>query len=127
MSDNEEFYKLFESIMNLDPKVRFVSIIDSQGQVVCGGQRQGIENYLSELDQKLSIKHALDAWRIRTQFSDQIGESKFAMAEYGKIKRYTIPLDQNHLLYMTTDTEIDHCAFTENVLRLKDSAMEETS
>jgi len=37
--------------MNLDPKVRFVSIIDSQGQVVYGGQRQGIENYLSELDQ----------------------------------------------------------------------------
>jgi len=69
----------------------------------------------------------MDAWRLRAQFSDQIGESKFAMAEYGKIKRYTIPLDQNHLLYLTTDTEIDHSAFIENVLRLKDSAMKETS
>lgn len=127
MTNNEKFYKLYESIMNLDPKVRFVSIIDSQGQVVYGGQRQGIENFLSELDQRLSVKHAMDAWSLRTQFSDRIGEGKFAMAEYGKIKRYTIPLDQNHLLYLTTEAETDHCTFTENVLKLKDSTMGATS
>jgi len=118
VSYEEKFYKLYESIMGLDAKVRFISIIDSQGQVVYGGQRQGIENYLTPLDQKLSVKHALESWRSRSQFSDQIGKSKYAMAEYEKIKRFTIPLGQNHLLYITTDLKIDHSLFIENILSL---------
>jgi len=40
----EEFNKLYESILNLDPGVRFVIIIDSQGQIVSGGQREGNQN-----------------------------------------------------------------------------------
>ncbi len=42
----EEFNKLLESILKLDPGVRYVIIIDSQGQVVSGGQREGNQNYL---------------------------------------------------------------------------------
>lgn len=121
MSMEEEYYKLYESIMSLDPKVRFVSIINSQGQIVYGGQRQGIENYLTPLDQQLSIKHALDSWRLRTQFADQIGQSKYAMAEYEKIKRFTVPIDQNNLLYITTETEVEHSKFIKNILKLLDS------
>lgn len=121
MSMEEEYYKLYESIMGLDPKVRFVSIINSQGQIVYGGQRQGIENYLTPLDQQLSIKHALDSWRLRTQFADQIGVSKYAMAEYEKIKRFTVPIDQNNLLYITTETEVEQSLFIKNVLKLVES------
>ena len=121
MSMEEEYYKLYESIMSLDPKVRFVSIINSQGQIVYGGQRQGIENYLTPLDQQLSIKHALDSWRLRTQFADQIGVSKYAMAEYEKIKRFTVPIDQNNLLYITTETEVEQGLFVKNVLKLVES------
>ena len=121
MSMEEEFYKLFESLMNLDPHVRFVSIVNSQGQIVYGGQRQGIENYLTPLDQKLSIQHALDSWRLRTQFADQIGQSKYAMAEYDKIKRYTVPIDQNYLLYLTTESDVEHGVFIKNVLKIVES------
>ena len=114
----EEFNKLYESILNLDPGVRFVIIIDSQGQVVSGGQREGNQNYLEPLDQQLSIKHALESWHLRIQFADKIGQAKFALAVYEKLRRYTVPIDQNYLLYITTEPDISYHSFIEDVLNL---------
>ena len=115
---DEEFKKLYESILNLDPGVRFIVIIDSQGQIVSGGQREGNQNYLEPLDQQLSIKHALESWRLRTQFADKIGQAKFALAVYEKLRRYTVPIDQNHLLYITTEPDISYQSFMQDVLNL---------
>jgi len=115
---DEEFKKLYESILNLDPGVRFIVIIDSQGQIVSGGQREGNQNYLEPLDQQLSIKHALESWRLRTQFADKIGPAKFALAVYEKLRRYTVPIDQNHLLYITTEPDISYHSFMQDVLNL---------
>ena len=114
----EEFNKLLESILNLDPGVRYVIIIDSQGQVVSGGQREGNQNYLEPLDQQLSIKHALESWHLRIQFADKIGEAKFALAVYEKLRRYTVPIDQNYLLYITTEPDISYHSFMDDVLHL---------
>jgi len=115
---DEEFKKLCESILNIDPGVRFVIIVDSQGQLVSGGQREGNQNYLEPLDQQLSIKHAIESWNLRTQFADKIGEAKFALAVYEKLRRYTVPIDSNHLLYITTEPDISYHTFMEDVLNL---------
>ncbi len=114
----KEFNKLLESILNLDPGVRYVIVIDSQGQLVSGGQREGNQNYLDPLDQQLSIKHALESWQLRIQFADKIGEAKFALAVYEKLRRYTVPIDPNHLLYITTEPDISYHTFMEDVLNL---------
>ncbi len=114
----EEFNKLYESILNLHPGVRFVIILDSQGQVVSGGQREGNQNYLEPLDQQLSIKHALESWQLRIQFADKIGQAKFALAVYEKLRRYTVPIDQNYLLYITTEPDISYHSFMDDVLHL---------
>ena len=120
MSNRETFYDLYNSIMNLDPKVRFVTILDKAGTILFGGQREGIKNYLSEDDQKKSIKHVTDAWFSRNQISSGIGEGKYAMAEYGKVKRFTFPLKDNHIIYITTEPEIDNDSFVKDVLKVKD-------
>ena len=51
-NEGTPYYKLYESILNLDPKIRFVTIIDCDGRLIFGGQKEGIQNYLSEEDQK---------------------------------------------------------------------------
>ncbi|MDH3677686.1 MAG: hypothetical protein OEQ12_05220 [Nitrosopumilus sp.] len=122
MSNRENFYTLYNSITNLDPKIRFVTILDKAGTILFGGQREGIENYLSEEDQKKSIKHVTDAWFSRNQCSSGIGEGKYAVAEYDKVKRFTFPLHNNHIIYITTETEVDSCSFVDNVLKIRDSS-----
>ncbi len=114
----KEFNKLLESILNLDPGVRYVIVIDSQGQLVSGGQREGNQNYLDPLDQQLSIKHALESWQLRIQFADKIGKAKFALAVYEKLRRYTVPIDPNYLLYITTEPDISYHSFMDDVLNL---------
>ena len=121
MSNREDFYNLYNSIMNLDDKVRFVTILDNQGDVLFGGQREGIQNYLSEEDQKKSVKHVTDAWFSRNQFSSGIGGGKYAMAEYGKVKRFTFPLNDSHIIYITTEPEVESSSFIENVLKIRES------
>ena len=122
LADPAEFYTVYNSIMNLDDKVRFVTILDKDGAILFGGQREGIQNYLSEDDQKKSIKHVTDAWFNRKQFSSGLGEGKYAMAEYEKVKRFTFPLkNSNHIVYITTETNVDHYSFVEDVLKIIES------
>ena len=40
------------------------------------------------------------------------------MAEYEKIKRITLPLENDHLLLVTTEVEADHISIINNVLKL---------
>ena len=119
--DRKKFYKLYNSIMNLDDRVRFVTIIDKSGTIIFGGQREGVKNYLSEREQKKSLKHILDSWFLRNQFYEGIGDGKYAMAEYEKVKRFTFPLNNSYFLYITTEPDIDTCFFVESVLNMKES------
>jgi hypothetical protein len=48
----------------------------------------------------------------------KIGKGKYAMAEYEKIKRITVPLESDHLLLVTTEVEADHRTIINNVLKL---------
>ena len=121
MSNRENFYTLYNSIMNLDSRIRFVSILDKAGTILFGGQREGIKNYLSEEDQRKSIKHVTDAWFSRNQCSTGIGDGKYAMVEYEKVKRFTFPLNNFHIVYVTTEPDVDHCSFVNDFLKIKHS------
>ena len=52
---------------------------------------------------------------------DDTGEilyGKYAMAEYEKIKRVTVPLDNEHLLLVTTEVDVDHGKIISSILKL---------
>jgi hypothetical protein len=50
---------------------------------------------------------AINAWKTRSKLAPKIGNGKYVLAEYEKIKRITMPLDNDHLLYITTEVECD--------------------
>jgi hypothetical protein len=113
----ETYDELYESILSLDPKVRFVAILNLQGKLVHKGHRREIQSYLDSLDQMTSVQHALESWHLRSQYVEQIGLTKYAMAIYEKIRRYTVPIGQTHLLYITTEPDISHERFMQDVLK----------
>jgi hypothetical protein len=114
----ETYDELYELILSLDPKVRFVAILNLQGKLVHKGHRREIQSYLNSLDQMTSVQHALESWHLRSQYVEQIGLTKYAMAIYEKIRRYTVPIGQTHLLYITTEPDISHEMFMQDVLKL---------
>lgn len=83
-----------------------------------GGQREGVTNYLKPDFQKESLRHALDAWKLRDKYTDFIGKGKYAIAEYEKIKRITIPFESDKIIYITTETDIDHDKIIKDIIEI---------
>ncbi len=82
------------------------------------GHREGITNVLSSDESKKSLQRAIDSWNARSDLSDKIGEGKYVLAEYTKIKCITIPVGKEHLIYLTTDVNADHAKIIDETLKL---------
>ena len=102
------YQKLQTDIMNIDPKIRLVTISDINGKVLSSDHRQGVKNLLSPEESKESLELAVNSWKIRSKLAPKIGKGKYVLAEYEKIKRITMPLGDSHILYVTTEPEADH-------------------
>ena len=104
------YQKLQTDIMNIDPKIRLVTICDTNGKVLFSDHRQGVKNLLSPEESKESLELAVNSWKIRSKLAPKIGKGKYVLAEYEKIKRITMPLgdNNNYILYITTEPEADH-------------------
>ena len=113
-----DYDSLCKQIINLDPKVRFAGICDDTGEIKYGGQREGVKNLLSPEETKRSNLQALARWGLRNALIAKTGKGIYAMAEYEKIKRITLPLENDHLLLVTTEVEADHRRIINNILKL---------
>ena len=110
-----DYQKLQSDIMNIDPKIRLVTICDINGKVMSSDHRQDVKNLLSPEESKESLELAANSWKIRSKLAPKIGKGKYVLAEYEKMKRITMPLNDNHLLYVTTEPEADHMSIIRNI------------
>jgi hypothetical protein len=78
---------------------------------------EGVTNLLTPEESKRSLEMAVNAWKTRSQLANKIGKGKYVLAEYEKIKRITMPLDDNHILYITTEVNADHDKIIKSVTK----------
>ena len=109
---------LYEKIMS-DPQVRVVTICDLNGEIMYSGHRQGTKNMLTPEESRNSLELAVKSWKTRSQLASKIGKGKYVLAEYEKVKRITMPLGDNHLLYITTNVECSHTRLIDMVRNSK--------
>jgi len=109
--------------MRIDPKIRFATIFDMDGKILYSAHRDGVTNLLSTEENKKSLDLAVSAWKARSEFTNKIGKGKYVLAAYEKIKRITMPLDDEHLLYITMETSANHDKIIEKALKLKQDAL----
>ncbi|MGC2571254.1 MAG: hypothetical protein WA364_07050 [Candidatus Nitrosopolaris sp.] len=103
-----DYGKIYRDIINLDPKIRFVTICGLNGRVMYSQHREGVKNLLNPEESQKSLELALNAWRVRSELANKIGKGKYVLAEYERIKRITMPLGDKYLLYVTAEIEADH-------------------
>ena len=115
-----DYKRIYEDIMNTDPKIRLVTICDSNGKIMHSEHREGVQNLLSPEESKKSLELAVNSWKTRTTLAPKIGKGIYVLAQYEKLKRITMPLgDEQHLLYITTEPEADHSKIIDTVRTLK--------
>jgi hypothetical protein len=110
---------IYEEIVKSDPHITLVTICDLNGKIIYSEHREGVKNLLTPEESKKSLDLAVNAWKTRSQLAPKIGKGKYVLAEYEKIKRITMPLDDNHLLYITTEIGADHAKIIDKARGLK--------
>ncbi|HYF98805.1 MAG TPA: hypothetical protein VD815_01810 [Candidatus Saccharimonadales bacterium] len=107
-----------KSILEIDPKIRFAGICDETGETKYGGMRQGLTSLLSPQESQKSNLQAVGRWGLRKSLTSKTGKGIYAITEYEKLKRITIPLDDDHLLVVTTEVDADHSNIIGKTLQL---------
>jgi hypothetical protein len=114
-----DYQDLYKKIMSMSLSIRFVTICDTNGRIKYSGHRTGVKSLLTPSESRKSLKLAVMAWKVRSKLSGKIGKGKYVLAEYAKIKRITMPLGNNHVLYLTTSTGAPHAKIINRIARLR--------
>jgi hypothetical protein len=109
----------YVDIINIDPKIRLVTLCDENAQIMYSRHRDGVKNLLSKEESKKSLELAMTSWKFRSELADKIGKGRYVLAEYEKIKRVTMPFGDDLLLYITTEVDADHSNIYDRIRKLE--------
>ena len=112
------FNALYDEIMKLNPAIRYAVVLSNTGEKISGGYREGLTPMLNEDELKMVHFYAGQRWGTRKNLTHKIGQTKYAMAEYEKLKRMTFPINEKHLLMVTTEIDVEHQTIIKTILDL---------
>ena len=100
--------ELSQEILALVPEVRFAGVANSKGEMVAGGKKEGVEQYLDGDQVKMSIHYALQKRELYTNLAYKIGNERSAITEYEKVTMISIPINSNELVLISTEPRADY-------------------
>lgn len=99
----QDYEKLLNMIMEANKYIRYAAICDHDTKILWQSMRDDVSNILNHDETKSLLKRAVDNWQVREGISPKVGRGRYAIVGYEKIKRITIPLDSNHLLFLSVE------------------------
>ena len=118
MNNLLDFDKLYADVMKIDSTIRYAVIQNNIGEKICGGFRDNINPILNDDELKMMHYYASQRWETRKNIEHKLGNTKYAMAEYDKLKRITFPINKKYMLLLTTEIDADHANVIDKVLEL---------
>ena len=114
-----EVQRAAEKLIRLSPSVRVVTVCDMNGKIVFSARSRKARILLSKKESIMSLQSAARSWKVRRKLERKLGACKYVLAEYGNVKRITMPAGRNHLLYITTAGSYDHNKVVRKVRSLR--------
>lgn len=112
-------YNLFCSrIFEIAPKIRFAAIFHKSGELMAGGMRDGLDSYLNEEDTERTMRQAVLRWQTRDKVAQKIGAAEWAMAKYGNVFRFTIPLNNQELILVSSELDVNPGEIVQKIVEL---------
>jgi hypothetical protein len=109
----EEFSR---NIVTLDPAIRFAGLIERSGYLFAGGPKLDTPPYLKGSSADLSFSQSAEIVLLREHFSQELGNLKYVLYNYDKVKLFSIPV-RHHILVISTDITVDSEDLVERVVR----------
>ena len=112
------YEKFCDEVFKLDKKIRFVGIFNSHFKLI--KMREGLQSLLSPEETQYSIIDTFSKWRTRQGLAKKLGEPLYAMAEYEKVKRITMPINDDGLILVSAEPSVNHDIITKEILSIRD-------
>ena len=113
-----DYENFCSQILKTDPKIRFASVYDQWAARVGGGMREGLESLLSEHMENELVNLSIIDWKARKDTAKMLGKTKYTMAEYDTIKRFSFYLGDEHLLLVSTEKDNDTNVVVDEIIKL---------
>ena len=113
-----EYEELCKNTLELDPKIRFTGVVNNKGDLICGGNREGVPKLLSSDEVKMSVHYTMKRWSSAKNLSHKIGAERSSVVEYEKVTLITIPFNKNELFLMSTEPAVDYYKIINNTIKL---------
>ena len=68
-------------------------------------RRDDIKELFSLEETKEQLSRTIESWKSRGEIKDKVGRPLYSVTSYEKIKRMTIPIDEEHLLFISIDND----------------------
>lgn len=110
-----DYKEIYQYILGLDDKIRFVGIINDLGRLVYGGMRPGVLSLESETESiKIYMEFALIS-KLHTDFDSKLGEVLYSLTVRKKIKMLSFPVS-DHIIRLSLEKTADHEKIVKNIL-----------
>ena len=113
-----DFDKLHADVLGIDSTIRYAAVQNKDGEKICGGFRDNVNAILSEEELRMMHYYASQRWETRKNIEHKLGNTKYAIAEYDKLKRISFPINEKYLLMLATEINTDHAKVINKVLEL---------
>ena len=95
-----------DEILHLDPKIRFVGIIDDKGKLLTENKRKGLEVFIEPKDLEILLMETALGVRMRREHDEQLGPVNFTIS-YGRNMISLIFPFKKEMLCISAEKEIN--------------------
>jgi hypothetical protein len=117
-----DYNEISKQVLDLDSQVRFAGAVNNKGVIIAGGQKENIEQLLSDDDVKMSIHYALQKRELYTNLAYKIGYERSSITEYEIVTMMSIPINSNELFLVSTEPRADYLKIIDYVHSKLDSS-----
>ena len=110
------FEEIIDEIMSLDYKIRFVGIVLENTHL--SKMRPNLDNLLTPEETQESIDDSLLRWETRKKFFAKLGDGLYALTEYKKVIRMTIPIKSDGLVLISLEPDGYHEILLKEILSI---------
>ena len=112
-----DYTKICNSILSIDPKIRFAGVINERGRLVAGGMKDNVETLESEKDDEMIFMELALRVKMRKEFDKQLGSVNFALASRERALAISVIINDD-ILYVVSEPDADYGVLPKKILEI---------
>jgi len=109
--------EICDSFLKINSKIRYVGIYYKG--VYSSKAREGLKSLLPEAEVKNSVIGAVKRWETRLTLAKSLGNAIYSMTRYEKVNRITLPIGEDGLILVSTETDLDPNFISDKILAIR--------